>query len=232
MGIRIHRAMGWGMSIDKLVLNYKGPLDTEHSHGVYEVTNGLYNLFDDADVNSEAFNVPEEVCQHSFRNKANKDGMAQCFITEPHLLSVRSTDYGRIPFAPGAASKLFDFIGYDDYTDIVFYPDLHTQSSWRRYNDDLDYFFEQWRGDDVSRDAEPEIRDFVKYIPYNPYPYSNNLMNLEGGHEDWERFTELRKRPDLVPAVHSSIRWYLTKLGVMDNEGVNQLRPVIAQWWS
>ncbi|NIH77378.1 hypothetical protein FHV99_004630 [Ochrobactrum sp. P20RRXII] len=231
MGIRIHRAMGWGMSIDKLALHYKGPLDA-HSKGLHAVTNGLFSLFDDADVNSEAFNVPKEVCQHSFLNKANEDGMASCWISEPHILAKQSTDFGRLPFEPDPASYLFDLIGYDDYTDIVFYPDLHTRSSWHRYNDDMDYYFEQWRGDDVSRDADPETRDFVKYIPYNPCPYGNNLMNEAGGHEDWQMFTELRKRPDLVPAVHSSIRWYLTKLGVMDNEGVNQLRPVIAQWWS
>lgn len=231
MGIRICRAMGWGMTIATLAAHYKGPLD-ESSKGDHKITNGLYNLFDDADVNSEAFNVPKEVCQHSFRNKSNEDGMAQCFIVEPHILAESFTDFGKIPFKTGAASNLFSLIGYDDYTDIIFYPDLHTQSSWYRYSDDLDYYFEQWRGDDVSRFADPDTRDFVKYMPYNPYPYGNNLMSKDGAHEDWQAFYELRKRPDIVPAVHSSIRWYLKKLGVMDDDGINQLRPVIAQWWS
>jgi hypothetical protein len=35
-----------------------------------------------------------------------------------------------------------------------------------------------------------------------------------------------------VGAVPGEIRWYMTKHRILTNEGVNELRPVLAQWWT
>jgi hypothetical protein len=37
---------------------------------------------------------------------------------------------------------------------------------------------------------------------------------------------------EIVGAVPGEIRWYMTKHRILTNEGVNELRPVLAQWWT
>jgi hypothetical protein len=57
-------------------------------------------------------------------------------------------------------------------------------------------------------------------------------MTLDGEAREWINFRELRKRPDLVPRVPMELRWYLKKLGVLDDAGINKLRPLTARWIS
>lgn len=232
MGIRIHRAMGYGMPITKLVELYKGPLD-KSSKGDHAVTNGLYELFNNTPKDHESFHVSAEAQKLSFNNKENADKMATSAIMEKNLLSETYTEGGRKSVSrEGSPSDLFSLIGYDDYTDIIFYPALHSKKCWFRYDDDMDYAFEQWRGENLTRENNLGIRDFVKYLPYGHYPYGNYIMTKEGRHHEWLHFSEMQKRPDLVPSIPTEIRWYLKKLGVFDDQDINQLRPALAQWWS
>jgi hypothetical protein len=72
----------------------------------------------------------------------------------------------------------------------------------------------------------------VKYVDFGHGPWKNTLMLDDGTPHDWIWYGALRKRPDLLPAVPLEIRWYLTRMGILDSSGVNQLRPLIAHWFS
>jgi hypothetical protein len=115
-------------------------------------------------------------------------------------------------FNTGTFSHLYKEIGNPDYnTDIVFFPG-DKFDTWFRANDDLDYAFELWR---YGENEPIEPRDFVRYLNEGHYPY-DNLPRLENGN----------------PGIPFIIRWYLVNLGIMKDENVNKLRPLIAQWWS
>lgn len=213
MGIRIHRAMGYGMPWHQF--------QQQSTLGANDTHNKLWEIFDAA--KSPQLTVPEEIRKKSF----SLDGSP---IFEPYILAKSFTDFGRRPDVElGVASDLFFTTGYDDIEHIGFLPDLTYRDKWYRYNDDLDYFSEQYREDS---EGQADMREFVTYTRFGPYPFSNDLMAADGSRVPWDHHVNLRKRTDWAPAVPASIRWYLKTLGVMDDEGVNQLRPLIAQWWA
>lgn len=219
MGIRIHRAIGWGMSYETL---------KDISKHDFEKDDGIYSIFADAD--KDLFMVPKEHCSETF-SKNEIDGQACFTILEKDLLAKNYTDFGRKESERGRPEELFECTGYDDYEEIIFFPSLYQKKRWYHYDNDVDYAFEQWR-ENQTRDNDVGARDFHHYVPYGHYPYSNFLMTEDGRYHAWEYFTELRKKPEIVPGVPSEIRYYLKALGILDDQGVNKLRPIIAQWWS
>lgn len=226
MSYRINRAMGWGMPwpmFEKLCL-----LPT-HKHDAYEALSARF-----ADVTGDDLTVPNEV--HTTLFHANGPVRAP-IIFEKQLLALEYTDGDRKTVKLGPATDLYEIVhNTDKLTDIVFFPNLAIKKRWCRFDDDMDYAFEQWsikqRGKKLGdRGAQSGPRDFTIYTGYGHYPWANNLMLADGTPVAWDHFTTVEEHPEWLPAVPSEIRWYLTKLGVLFNEGVNELRPVIAQWW-
>lgn len=217
MGYRIHRAMGWGMPINKFEDFYTGPADE------YGVTESLYELFNkltDADLT---------VDDYVYRALFYGDGLKPHPICQKRLLAAEYNsdirDYDKI----GSATDLFAFVSTpDETTDVIFFPNLYYRSRWCRWDDDLDFAFERYR----SNNDDNEPRDFTRYVRFGHYPWTNDLMDINGNPVHWDHYTALNQRTDWLAAVPSEIRWYLTQYGVMTQQGVNELRPVIAQWWS
>jgi hypothetical protein len=219
MGMYIHRAIGYGMSWH----NFEAltTLDCE----AHKTLDCLHKTFKEA--TNEQLTIPKEVTTLGLR-----PGPGHPPFLERRLLAKRYTDGGRLEAETGRATDLYLTVTTpDETTDVVFFPNLMFGSKWQRSNDEIDYHFERWR-DGTDRSGHSEPRDFVKYVAYGHYPYTNYVMTIDGKPHEWLPFWEMRERPNLVPNIPSEIRWYMKELGILDEAGVNQLRPLIAQWWS
>ncbi|MBO6507374.1 MAG: hypothetical protein JJ979_02625 [Roseibium sp.] len=216
MSVRLHRAIGYGVPWHRF--EELTTLDCE-AHETWDKLNKVFETATD-----ELLTVASEDRKNSWTGP-------NVPIIEKRLLAKNYTDRDRKEAELGKAEDLVCVI--DDSCEtlgVIFFPNLYYRKRWYRYDDDLDYAFERWReGTDRSEHSDP--RQFVNYVDYGHYPFTNSLMTEDGTPHEWLPFWELRERPDLLPAVPSEIRWYLKKLNVMDDAGVNQLRPVVAQWW-
>lgn len=224
MSYRIARMMGWGMPWSKFE---ELAILPEHEDGKSE---SLYSIF--SKVTDEQMTIPKDYCSWVF-NTPNVP-----MILDSRLLSEVFTKCGRKEAKIVSGVKLFTLVSNpDNTTDVIFYPSAYYAKEWHRRNDDLDYAFEAWsrevKGKKLGeRGAQSGPRDFTIYTGYNPYPFSSHLMLEDGTPQSWDHYHLIEKRPDLLPAVPSEIRWYLKELKVLDDAGINQLRPCIAQVWS
>lgn len=219
MGIAMHRAIGYGLEWH--AFESRCLFDCE-SH---ETRQALEDRF--ASLKEEDLTVDDEAYATAWSSPEAPS------IMEKRLLSRTFTDGGRRPADIGPTSSLYQFLQEPndrDPTHVLFFPNATYRRRWSRRDDDLDLSFERWReGDD--RRCDSSCRSFVKSVPYGHYPWTNYLMLEDGTPEPWRRHVELQERPDIVPAVPAEIRWYLTRHGVLSDEGVNCLRPMLAQWW-
>lgn len=219
MGIRIHRAMGWGMpwSDFERLTTLK---EEDGDHSKYWLSHLLYETFEQA--THEQLTLTEE------EHKAQWDAPGTS-ILERHLTSTKFTlGTGEEPVF-GSPTDLYFDVGYDVTDHVGFLPALYLKDKWSRYDDDLDYAFERLRDGPAG---SADIRDLATYSQFGHYPWTNDLMYADGSHMPWRHWYELKDRDDWFPAVPAEIRWYLKKLEIMDDAGINQLRPMIAQWWS
>lgn len=218
MSYRIHRAMGWGMPYGRFA-----ELTTIRRRLMDGET--LYGTFDR--LRDEDLTVDDKLYRALFYGPGQKPYP----IFQKRLLATGFDEHGKKPSKAGKASDLFTYVSTpDETTDIIFFPNLWYRSKWYRWDDDLDCVFEQHRN--TGDDNLDEPRDFTTYTEFGHYPWTNSIMSMDGDPIAWDHYTLLKRRDDWLPAVPSEIRWYLTQHGILDREGVNQLRPVIAQWWS
>lgn len=224
MGIRIKRSIGWGMPWTQFVELCSAP----DKNNVYEWLDEVFDKLTDEDLT-----VDDAVYKALFYgDSATRPSM----ILQKRLLATKFEGFGKEPSPAGRAEDLFTVTwNGDDIAHIVFYPTLAMRAKWYRSDDDMDYAFEAIRGEN-GEPAESEegygARDITVYRRYGHYPWSNYIMDHAGNPLPWEHYALLNKRNDWAPGVPSEIRWYLTQHGIMYNQGVNQLRPIVAQWWS
>lgn len=223
MGTRIHRAIGYGMPWGDFVRRLRLPVcDDGPGEALWE----KFHSLSDADLT-----VPRETYEKLFY--AAGDAKPP-IILETRLLARNYTDGGRREADLGRAEDLYALVRDPDETHhIVFFPNLAYARSWRKRDETIDYVFEQWRDVKVdhARKGQAEPRSFARYVGYGHYPLTNNLMAADGAPVPWRPFWEVEEHPEWLPAVPSEIRWYLTTHGVLDDAGVNALRPIVAQWW-
>lgn len=211
MSYRIRRAIGYGMPIKKFDELATLPV---HEDGKVE---SMYKVF--ASLPASEYVIPKETYQEHFYDKTKN------LIFYQNLLKINDGEVG-------SPQNLFEYVGNPDYnTDILFFPTLYYRKRWFNYDNYCDYAFEQYR-EGTKRGDQQDPRDFVKYIEYGHYPWTNSLMLADGSKVDWDHYTVVEEHPEWLPAVPEEIRWYLKKLNVLDDTGVNELRPILAQWWS
>lgn len=211
MSTRIHRAIGWGLDWETFLrlAQFAVPED--------QIDDEMEGRFTEA--GDVGLTVPEDYVQALF------DGSPPLPvpILERRLLSLGLTAVS--PHAPGPAHQLYATVNEGDTPlGILFFPDLTWRARWHRRDDDIDYAFERWRTDEPDLGA----RSVLTPTALGHHPWTHDLMDTAGNAVPWSRHGE----PDAIPAVPHQIRWYLTKLGILDAEGVLALRPMIAQWWS
>ena len=209
MSSHICKAMGYGMPFAKFEELCILP---KHADGVGESLYEAFGKLTDADLTIE---------DKFTRALLYSGGIRPSPIFEPRILLAN----GEI----GRATELYEMVSpCDGATDIIFFPNLTYRTKWYRWDDDLDYAFDR-HTPKTEDEFIPEI--FTCYTKFGHYPFTNNIMDLNGNPLNWDHYISLNKRTDWAPEVPSEIRWYLTQHGILLDEGVNQLRPLIAQWW-
>lgn len=230
MSYRLHRAMGYGMPWNDFEMGTT--LDCE----AHETADKLYEVLElatDADLT-----VPMKFRDALFYSNARPRRSA---IMDNRILALGMTFEGegderkrRDPRLLQATDLFQTVYSEDDLAHVIFMPNATYARQWYRYNDDLDYKFEEYR-DGPPGDNGGGPRDFVHVLKFGPYPFGNFLMDPATGQAlEWDLFHRLDKTyPNgWVPDIPSELRWWLPNLGILDEKGVNKLRPCIAQWWS
>lgn len=205
MGIRIHTSLGWGMPIKKFEKYSLVPDEDEETiHGILTECKELL--------------IPKGL--HEKR-----------VIFSGHNLLSKEFNYPGTPSPKDAknASNLIRFAGSDDAEHVIFYPSMYFLETWFRFDDAIDYAF--------ATNITKEMKNTWKYLKHGHYPFNIDRMNLKGEHQDRDnyeilRFTDKKKAAKIVPEVPFELRWWVKELKILDDEGVNQLRPIMASWWS
>lgn len=221
MGIKIHRATGYGMPWPTFQ-NLAGSAGALAAHS--EISGSFYDRF------SEKFNAL--TAEQLFMTKEERRLRAEHspYSLEPHLLAKNVTMGGRNTPDFGRAENLYQLVMTPDYiTDIIFFPNMMYANAWYRSDSTMDYMFERFgQGVDVH-----ECSNFTRYIRHGVYPYDKFLIDKNGSPLSYEEncLDYQDEESGIRGAIPQEIRWYLTKFGFLDDAGVNELRPVVAQWW-
>jgi hypothetical protein len=221
MSIKIHRATGYGMpwaTFQKLAKFTAGAtVDPDESRSFYEQFKEKFDTL----TGEQLFMTKEERRlrpQHS------------PYSLEPHLLAKSLTMGGRESPEFGRSEALYQLVMNPDFiTDIIFFPNMIYANSWYRSDSTLDYMFERFgQGVDVH-----DSSDFTRYIRHGVYPYDKFLVDKDGTPLCYEDYCLDYQDAEsgIRGAIPHEIRWYLTKFGFLDDAGVDELRPVVAQWW-
>lgn len=226
MGIRIHRTMGWGMRFEEFNKTSTLIGDPDYDHCKLEALDNVLSAASFAD-----FVVPKDIASETYKRPGSP-------IWNPRLLDApgksrklaRTTD--RRPYRDALRpTQLYSAVMDCDETHaIIFYPNGHFARRWNRYDDDMDYAFEQYRDGDNSSDP----RDLIQEMKFAPYPYVNSLMDPRTGeHLPWTHYFMLDETyPDgWAPAIPPELLWWTQKFGIFDKTGVLKLRPMLAQYW-
>jgi hypothetical protein len=227
MSIRIHRVVGWAMPWG--AFKRRTPLAAKTTdkaakkpiEDISETLDATFNALSEADLT-----VPIQSSEQRHKN----DKTLPPFVVERNLLLASEGDPATAK--RGRPDELYALVMTPSGTsDIVFFPSALYARQWSRVDDTIDYVFEQWRKRSGKRGSQCAPRDIRVYLEYNPYPWTNYLMNPDGQPIPWRPYWELEKDRAALPAIPSEIRWYLTKHGILDQVGVNALRPFMAQYW-
>lgn len=221
MPLKIHRAMGYGMPWDRFQELCILPLCGDDDDELWEVLFNKFNGFSEDDLTMDKYE----------RSKFS-EGPLTPWICNPNLLhlDIKIGNSGK-NVEVGHGGDLFRFVSNPDYTtDVIFFPNLVWGKKWYRNSDILDLVFEAFGRD--SGDGFP--RNFTNYRRFGFYPYGQYMMTKDGTpiENDFIDDEPLKEKHCEVGAIPGEIRWYMTKHGILTNEGVNELRPVLAQWWT
>lgn len=218
MGIRLHRAMGWGMKFNR----FKEHINV---HNDVSACAWLEEKFDSLTVEDLTYK-PQPVMDTLKYSGAE----ARPFpVVMRNLLALKYHEPDE-EVETGDAYELFTVTDAGNGADhIIFYPNLYYRKKWYRWGDDLDYAFEQ--AVRVGGNQDPDLADYTHQLKFNHYPWTNSLMDKDGNPLPWKDFRTLENETDWAPAVPTEIRWYLTQHDILSHEGVNELRPIAAQYW-
>lgn len=219
MSSSFHTTIGWGMpwyDFENLTT-----LDCE-AHATRET---LDNAFTEAV--PSVFEIGDEEYERAlFSCEAPRE-----IYNTPHSLYSNILAREDDTFVLGRPDELYQVIdgGEDDGPlHVVFYPDCYHARRWKRVDDELDlallFYWENGNTRNVDIDGSPRIQ----YVAFGHGPWKNALMTEDGKPHDWVSFAS--RRADLLPRVPLEMRRYLTKLGVLNDIGVNRLRPLTARW--
>lgn len=165
----------------------------------------------------------------------------ECFYTdhvpsvrETRLLSRSFTNGGRRPADIGNPGDLMQVVllaGDSEARLVLFFPNLRCAKAWQRRNDPLDLAFDRWK-DGVRKEDAYRVTNFIEELPYGHDSYESYLMRKDGTPVEWHTNKDPEHRGGIVPAVPKEYHFYMKKLGILNEAGINELRPYIAQWWS
>jgi len=225
MPFKLNRAMGYGMPWEKFEALCTLPVCGDDDDEMWEVLFNTFNGFKENDLTMSK----EERSEFS-------SGQHRPFIITRNLLQLDIKLGSDAPVEVGHGGDLFTFVGnLDKTTDVIFFPNLVWGKKWYRTADILDLVFDTYG----EGGGDGEHRYYTNYRRLGFYPYGQYVMTKDGTPVDGEHIVNftfedvpLTDEHEIVGAVPGEIRWYMTKHGILTNEGVNELRPVLAQWWT
>lgn len=215
MSFSIKKAMGWGMTWEA----FQALTLIKDSEDLLE------SLYDAFDVDPSVLIIDKATVSDSFKTPN------VAAIIENNLLSTTFTRFSDDEPTYGPGTNLFFTDGYDRIGNIGFFPNLYYREKWYRRDDSLDYEFERWR-DGTARHQIADPRNISEFVGYGFHPWTNYMMNLNGAPYPMYTTHTFIEESNAVPFVPLEIRWYLKKLNILNDTGINCLRPLISQWWS
>lgn len=219
MGIRIHKAIGWGLTADQFLENigFKLPDGDVDSLGeaLWDKLNAITEL-----------TIPERSVRKIFEEWSG-------FIGQTNLLakSFRFDDAKTIQAADQvrSATALYENVcDYDEPTTVHLFLPNAIYTSWFRYDDALDYV--ETTHDLATGDfADTPASFHCVELKQNPYPWNLEFMDPETGEQIVDPFGD--EKDMVVPKPPAELRWWLTETGILKPDGWKLLRPYYARWW-
>lgn len=215
MGIRIHKALGYILSIDDLI---------EYSPAIKDQDGDVYEQVDEW-VKSFTFKVFTDNIDNRHEFTISGDGtITECF------------NFAKLKYE-NKFDKMYKFIwSNDDISHIIFFPD--TYGKYSRYDDDIDYIECIYEKDNSRNwNREHSMNTCIKYLPYNPYPYSNNIMDVDGNKISWDDYRESGKiyetgtENTILPMPPPNLTYWLMVTNLLNRGGCLKLKPALARWW-
>ncbi len=215
MGIRIHKAIGWGLTGEQFRENI----------GFEIVDDDLEETLSDKLHSIKTLTVPE-------RSVAKIFDEWRGFITEPNLLATEFSldNPKRKPKTISDASSLHHAVSdYDQPTDVHLFLPSALYLNMHRSDNTLDYVegTHDLKTGEFANDPTPYR--FVE-LKQNPYPWGQQFMDPETG-EQVREASRYDEKNSLAPQPPPEVRWWLTETGILKPGAWKLLRPYYALWW-
>ena len=209
MGIRIHKAVGWGLTDQQFRENLGFEIeDNDLFETLYDKLNSITELV-----------VPERSVSKIFEDWRG-------FIAEPNLLA---TKFGKNKTLQSANSLYQSISNYDEPADVhLFLPHGLRESAFFRYDDTLDYI-EATHNLQTGEYADDPCEYLLTELAQNPYPWNSDFMDADGNIID-APFGKY-DRTKIFPRPPAELRWWLTEMGILKQDAWKLLRPYYARWW-
>ena len=214
MGIRIHKAIGWGLTGEQFKENV----------GFEIVDDDLGETLSDKLSSIKTLSMPGRSVVKIFDEWRG-------FIAEPNLLATEFVldKPKRKPKVVRDASDLYlDVCDYDKPTAVHLFLPSALHLGFYRYDNTLDYI-------EVTHDlttgefADDPMSFHVVELKQNPYPWNHQFMDPETGEQVDSPFGD--EKDGLVPQPPPEVRWWLTESGIIKPDAWKLLRPYYARWW-
>lgn len=215
MGIRIHKAIGWGLTGEQFAENVG-----------FEIVGG--------DLNETLWNklgkikkliVPERSVVKIFDEWRG-------FISQPNLLATEfSLDQpNKKPQTIADASDLhLSVSNYDEPIALHLFLPSALHLGMHRSDNTLDYI-ESTHDLETGRFADDPAPFLTVELKQNPYPWNHQFMDPVTGEQVNDPFGE--EKDTLVPQPPPEVRWWLTETGILKPDAWKLLRPYYARWWA
>lgn len=210
MGIRINKAIGWGIPAELFESNIAFEIGEDGlDDSLYEKLSSITELV-----------IPERSVKNIFDNWNG-------FIYEPNLLSKGSVNLVSTGVFPSAESLHIHVSDYDGDTKVhLFLPNGAYRDEFYRHDNTLDYT--EARYDlETGKILDDPCNDVLIELSHNPYPWTNDLMDAAGEPVSWD----LNNDEGIVPRPPAELRWWLTSTGILKQDAWKLLRPYYAKWW-
>lgn len=208
MSTRYHKTAGYGMPIGQFNFYFQPEFDPDHGR--------LAKV--------------EDILQ-SYNDQAKEP------LNKTILSHMKDSGYfipnERPRYSPMCKTSFWDLCvpvwDADDIKYVIFIPNTVDFREWSRSGDLLDTF---------EYETEPnDMETVIIERQYGFYPYSNYIRDAQTNKpKEWDSSCmgdTNGKRPDhIIPDVPPVLRYWLLDTGIMNNEGINALKPIIAKWWA
>ena len=212
MGIRIHKAIGWGLTADVFAENIGFEIVDD------DLEETLSNKLDSI----KSLIVPERSVGKIFDEWRG-------FIAERNLLAKEFTFNKPTRKRLKNASELHIGVQNGDRPTVVhlFLPNA-LYLNFHRRDDTLDYVENTHNLVTGKFANEPDYYTLTE-LQQNPYPWGQSFMDPETGEQVQDPFGE--EKDSLVPQPPAELRWWLTHTGILKDDAWKLLRPYYAKWW-